>query len=707
MVSYKKFGVKLMSCTRFFRVLIPVILMFFCTQVQAASTEWFKNDEISLRVIAGGYVDNNNDKLLQMGLHFTLAPHWKTYYRSPGDGGLPVKIEWTKTENVEAPYLIWPTPTRYVEVEAVQSFGYKDELVLPIYAKVIDPTKPVKIALKADYAVCNEICIFFKKDFELEIPANHSDDASKELINRYVSYAPKATLPEGFEITEWTVSNENKTRGTLVVKAKTNVAFQNPDLIIEGPEYFRFPTPEVTLSQDKKSATFEVNYQISQEGKSLLKTPLNMILADGHKAIEKSVTFADISNKGGQLLYILLVAFLGGLILNVMPCVLPVLSIKLLSVIKHSESHVSTIRTSFLASAAGIVSSFLLLALLVTSLKAAGTQVGWGFQFQNTTFLVLMVLILSVFASNLWGLFEVGLPSWVGNKLASSKKANEHSLTGHFLSGVLATVLATPCSAPLVGTAIGFAFSQGALAMFAIFTAMGIGLAAPYLIFSLFPAMVKKLPKPGAWMIKVKYVLGTLLFITVVWVSWVITGQHGPATGITVLFCAALIPTLLVLGKMLPASIPHKWVHLVIVLVALIAFAAPTVISTTIEKPTTLTEWVPFDKSKIAPLVSEGRVVMVDVTADWCLTCKANKLLVLDRPEVVKILSNPRLVTMKADWTNPSEEITAYLKSFGRYGIPFNVIYGPKAPEGIPLPELLTQERLENALEQAGLEMNK
>jgi suppressor for copper-sensitivity B len=326
--------------------------------------------------------------------------------------------------------------------------------------------------------------------------------------------------------------------------------------------------------------------------------------------------------------------------------------LKLTSVLGHGGGVARDVRLSFLATAAGIGAAFVVLAATLSGLKLAGHAIGWGIQFQQPVFLAVLAILCLVFADNLWGWFEVPLPALAGDlALSADRRAARHKMVGAFLTGVFATVLATPCSAPFVGTAIGFALSRGPSDIFAIFLAMAVGLALPYLVVAAVPGLATRLPRPGRWMLWLKRLLGISMAATAVWLAWILAGQTG--------------------------------------LVGHPSAGRETV------------AWQSFDEAQIPALVASGKTVFVDVTADWCLTCKANKTLVIDQPPVSTALGGPATVPMVADWTRPDPAIATYLGKFDRYGIPLNVVYGPKAPQGIALPELLTDDAVLAALKQA------
>ncbi|MFK8036066.1 MAG: protein-disulfide reductase DsbD family protein, partial [Hyphomicrobiales bacterium] len=396
----------------------------------------------------------------------------------------------------------------------------------------------------------------------------------------------------------------------------------------------------------------------------------------------------------GQILMFAAFAFFGGLILNVMPCVLPVLSIKLASVLSHSDRPTHIVRGGFLMSALGVLTFMWALAAGILILQASGITVGWGLQFQSPVFLTIMFMILAVFATNLFGIFEISLPSKLQSRLANS--GGREGYLGDFATGAFAAVLATPCSAPFLGTAIAFALTGRSIDVVIIFTMLGIGLALPYLVFAARPEWIRYLPKPGRWMVIIKWVLGFLLALTAVWLLWVLSGVAGTWVAVAVLGLSLGFVLLTVVPKLgtYTRMVSLAATSIVAILTA-INFAAVLSVQAVSEN------WVAFDRGEIPRLVSQGNTVFVDVTADWCLTCKANKALVLDREPVAQLLMSNHVIKMQADWTRPDPKIARYLEANNRFGIPFNIIYGPNAPNGILLSEVLSSEKIKTALEEA------
>jgi suppressor for copper-sensitivity B len=378
--------------------------------------------------------------------------------------------------------------------------------------------------------------------------------------------------------------------------------------------------------------------------------------------------------------------------------VLPVLSIKLLGVVSHGGGDVRKVRLSFLASAAGILCSFLILAGALATLKAMGAMVGWGMQFQQPWFLIAMTLVVSVFAGNLFGLFEIRLPRLIAD--AGERAGHVSGLGGHFLTGALATLLATPCSAPFLGTAVGFALAQGTLEILAVLLAVGIGLAAPYLAVAVFPRLATRLPRPGPWMTVLRRILGLALAVTAAWLVSVLMAQIGGAGALAIGALAAATVGATTLSARASSGATARVAAAAALVLVLASFVIP-------QRPgldgngNARGLWRAFDERSIPDLVAAGHVVLVNVTADWCITCKVNETLVLARDDVREKLASDGVVAMQGDWTRPDPAISNYLARFGRYGIPFDAVYGPGLPHGEALPELLTAEIVIAALERA------
>jgi suppressor for copper-sensitivity B len=592
----------------------------------------------------------------------------------------------------------------------IETLGYGDELVLPVLARPERPGEPVKLRASVDYLVCEKICVPAHAELALDLPSGPATPSPfVDLIDRWRAKVPGDGQAAGLAIERASLVRDGQD-AVLAVKVAAREKMTAPDLIIEGPAGLRFDKVKARLEPDGKAGVLTARVLGDRtKPEELLTAGVTLTMLDAGRAMEAqravvAGTASDIGTAGdlGALVGILAVALLGGLILNLMPCVLPVLSLKLLSVVGHGGGDRREVRLGFLASAAGIIVSFLLLAGAALALRAGGLSVGWGIQFQQPVFIAAMAVIVMLFAFNLFGWFEIGGPRWAF--AAAESRAASHGLLGHFLTGVLATLLATPCSAPFLGTAIGFALSRGALEIVAVFLALGIGLALPYLLVAAFPGLATMMPRPGRWMLRLRQVLGLAMAATAAWLVVVLATQRGiaPAAVLTVMLLALALG--FAFAERLPALV-RRAAPVAVALFALATVAAAAVVPAADRDGGAAAKnqfWQNFDEAEITALVGRGKVVFVDVTAEWCITCQANKALVLNRGEVSKRLGGGDIVAMRADWTRPDPVIARYLAKFGRYGIPFNVVYGPAAPQGIPLPELLTQDAVLVAMDQAG-----
>jgi suppressor for copper-sensitivity B len=384
---------------------------------------------------------------------------------------------------------------------------------------------------------------------------------------------------------------------------------------------------------------------------------------------------------GGSLVFTLLIAVLGGLILNAMPCVLPVLSLKVFGLVRSAGHGRGEVVRGALATAAGILASFLTLALVAIAAHAAGSAVGWGVQFQHPGFVAFLAVVVILFCLNLWGLFEVPLPQSLARLGGTGPR---EGVAGHFFSGLFATLMATPCSAPFLGPAIGYALAQKAPTVLAVFAALGLGMALPYLLIAAAPGVARFLPRPGNWMETVRGVMGFLLAASAVWLLYVLSSQVAPET----LAAIELGLLAIALFTWLRHRIAVQGVPRALALAGIAAAIAVTLFtaggsrgeartSLTASKPAGLIPWVTFDRARAESLARGGQLVFVDVTADWCFTCKVNERLVLDTPEVAKVFEEHNVVPMRADWTNRDDTIGKFLAEHGRYGIPFYLLYRP------------------------------
>ena len=697
--------------SRFLAVSLAILALVTAAQpggrpARAAATPWLDHDHAQVRLLAESDSVGGGESVY-LGLQFDLAPGWKIYWRDPGDAGFPPALDWQGSSNLASAELQWPVPRRFTLFD-LQTFGYGGAVVLPILARLERAGEAVSLRAQLSYLVCSEICVPHDGQFAMDLPAGPMTSSPEVfLVQEARALVPGEGAEEGLSLESALLSGTTESP-LLKVVARSDIPFQSPDVLVEGPPGFLFDAPQVALSEGGRRAELTVTTGRSAVAKGVLEgKQLTLTVTDGQRGLESAVILRhDVMPASGQaagglsLLAVLGLALLGGLILNLMPCVLPVLSIKLLSVVSHGGRDRGAVRVSFLASAAGIVFSFLVLAGVAVALKAAGMAAGWGIQFQQPLFLSAMALVVTLFALNLLGLFEIPLPAWLGDLATAGGQGEAHGLAGHFATGAFATLLATPCTAPFLGTAVGFALAGGALDILLVFATLGLGLALPYLLVAALPGLATRLPRPGRWMVVLRRILGLFLAGTAVWLLSVLAGQVGGTAALLVGALLVALGLIFLLGRGWRGTARAG----AVAALALAAFVVPAGFAATVAPPSTADDtgqWRAFDQAEIDRLIADGKVVFVDVTADWCITCLYNKTGVMEQGEVAARLGNGAVVTMRRDWTRPSDEIAAYLAGFGRYGIPFNAVYGPGAPQGAPLPEILTSDSVLEALDQA------
>lgn len=670
---------------------LAVGVLMAAQPARAAETAspWFVTDQGRVRLVAGqGSV--GSDSTVPLGLEFQLRPHWKIYWRSPGDAGYPPRVDWSGSRNLRSTTLRWPVPKRFT-VLGLQTIGYEDHVVLPITATVTKPGEVLDLRAALSYLTCSDICVPYETTLRLAVPSGDgapSGDAG--LIARFVAREPAHQQTAALSLRTATVIPGM--HPMLELRVAATPPLQSPDAFVEAHD-IDFGPPEIS------SVDADTVMRLAMTGPrahdvNVVHDRFGVTLVDGDHALETSVipVLGAAAPDAGVFLRIVGIAFIGGFILNFMPCVLPVLSLKLVGIAGVGGRARRHIRLGLLASAAGVIAAFLVLGGVTIALRDTGFAVGWGIQFQQPLFLIFMLALVTLFAANLWGLFEVPLPSAVAQW---GGRDHGRGMIGNFAAGAFATLLATPCSAPFVGTAVGFALAAGSAACLAIFLAMGMGLALPYLAIAAVPGLVSWLPRPGRWMIVLRRVLGWALAATAIWLVWVLSAESGMVAALAALALMAAVLLVLYLLRRIPAR-----AALVAALIAL-AFLIPVALPEPERSAPAVEQgfWQPFDPGAISRLVGEGRTVFVDVTADWCLTCKLNERLAIDTPAVRQRLAAKGVVAMRADWTRPSDRIERYLRGFGRYGIPFNAVYGPAVPEGRALPELLTPDAVAAALD--------
>lgn len=667
-----------------------------------------------------------------MALRLKMDDHWHTYWRNPGDSGMATAIQWTLPEGFTAGPLQWPYPQE-IALAPLVSYGYEGEVFL--LAEITPPAslqsgQSVAIGAYTSWLVCKDICLPGESGYSVSLPVNRE---APQPDTRWADAFAKTRAQLPINIPDWKV--------TVAVTDTVVKVHATPPSWFTGTlsDIRLFPYSDAIVDHAAGHSVYRTasGYLVTMRRSAVMKTiPSHvegvLVASDGWRgkgsepalaflapveatvpiatgslgAIGATTTTAEV----GGIWAALALAFVGGMVLNLMPCVLPVLSIKILGFVHQAGDKGSSSWRHGATFTAGVLLSFLALAGALLTLRAGGEQLGWGFQLQSPAFLVLLSSFIFLFGLSLFGVFEIGT-SLAG---AGGRLDSKSGYTGSFVSGVLATVVATPCTAPFMGPALGFALVQPPILALSIFAALGLGMAAPYLLLSSVPSLLRYVPKPGAWMESFKQFMGFLMMATVVWLVWVLALQTDPNFVATLLGCFVLLGIgAWVVGRWAGLMATKKtrltaWTVAVMLTGVGIALplglapdsaAGPVVTSRTGTGASGL-KWEPFSQSRVNELLAKGTPIFVDFTAAWCLSCQVNERVVLHSSEVVEAFEKTGIVALKADWTSRDPEITAALAAFGRNSVPLYVLYtGNKEDAPQLLPEILTTGAVLSALE--------
>ncbi len=606
-------------------------------------------------------------KTAWIGLRIQHQPHWHTYWRNPGESGMPTSLAWTLPAGLTIGEIAWPLPKR-IATGGLINFGYEDDLLLPMQISIpAAQISPITVSAKANWLICKEVCIPEEGVVSLTIPVQK--DAAKpgavaalftKALNAQPAYMAEAGArgvgaqrsADALALTFAEIPAAQLrdayffpfTEGIIAPSAPQEIYANGTQLALKTKLAANAPATDSIsgVLSINNAQGFVINAKVQSAPQVSLPTGLTRI-----STAVNGKSLAPESFGGGANLTLLAAfafAFFGGMILNLMPCVFPVLSIKILGFAQHAGDNKSVMRSHGVAYSLGVVATFLALAGALLAVRAAGSNVGWGFQLQHPVVIGVLLLVFLAIGLNLLGVFEF--------RFAPQVEGGEHQnpLINAFLSGVLAVIAASPCTAPFMGAALGFALTQSAATSLAIFAALGIGMALPYALLSWFPGWLKKLPRPGNWMNTMKKWLSLPMFATVAWLGWVLWLQLAPMP-------ASELPA---------AQISQE-------------------------------KWKPWDEAAIQASLAQGKPVFVDFTAAWCVSCQANKKLVLNTEAVSAAFAQKNVSLMRADWTKQDPKITDALKALGRSGVPVYVLHRPgKAP--LLLPEILTAGIVKDAL---------
>ena len=675
-----------------FRILIISLLMWLtCSFAQARQSLPLDTGNTEIMLISD--VDT-----AAPGASFTVAlrmkfdGNWYTYWRNAGDSGEPVHIVWDLPDGVTAGPISWPAP-KTKTVGPIVSYAMDIDVWLPVEISLnenIDPNAPITLRAHAYYLVCDDICI--PEDGALTLPMavgpKVENPTHSVLIKSAQSKIPKLGKAQGsahlengqvvFNITSLPNGFES---AALFPNENPVIIHSNPIDLANGQNGNRYSAVAGYGWDDGVSESFEATL-VAEDGRAIV-VPI---------ATDRTIDIGPVKS-GGQTANIgfwgaLIGAFIGGLILNLMPCVFPIISLKALSLSKTAHSERTEVRSAAWAYTAGVLVSFVLFAGLITGLKAGGASIGWGFQLQSPWLVGLLSLLLFTIGLNLLGVFE--LSGRIQNIGINS--VNKSGAVPSFLTGVLAVIVATPCTAPFMASAVGLALASSAAVTLAIFLALGAGFALPFLLVAYVPGLLTRLPKPGAWMEYFKQFLAFPMFAAAIWLAWVLSLQAG-AAGTLKLLSAGLIISF---GIWIINRGSNTW-KIIGGITILIAFLLP--FSLTPSNQTTNLSAKTWSAQAVAAARAEGRPVFVDFTAAWCVTCKVNEGLVLKKTKTAKLFERTDTEFLIADWTNKDDVIAAELKRYGRAGVPLYLAYKPGAAEAEVLPQVLTYEILKDALE--------
>ncbi|KTD37384.1 thiol:disulfide interchange protein [Legionella moravica] len=648
---------------------------------------------------------SNSDSIKQghdifVGVQMKLPKGWETFWRTPGEVGYGAKFSWEGSQNLKQAEVWWPWPMRIKSNDFIANV-YKNEVMFPIKIVPIDPTKTLTLNLKLDYLLCNPTaCVPQQTQLGLILPPGDAAlSPNAKLIDKAIEAIPKSGNTDNLAIHDVAVTHQDDASANLKVNVRSAEDLKDAQLFIEGADGLLFNVPKLTqIDKNQGYYTIQVKKNAASESDQtlalLLKQPFQLTLVNNQHAISLSKQVndsqalsklngtnqtepvTDEQNDSYWLGTIVLFAFLGGLILNLMPCVFPILSLKILTLHSFKNKRMHGVFYTL-----GVLVFFFIIALVTLLLQNLGSQVGWGFQMQSPFVLILLIFLFALITLNLFGFFDI--PFSLSTNLRWQKT---HELLYAFGTGVLAAVVTTPCSAPFMATAVGVAISQGSWVAFLIFLSLGFGFALPYLFLCMLPNNKVILPKPGAWMEKLKQFLGFPMLLSVIWLLWVAGFQmsHDSVMMLLVSLC------FLLLFFWFLSTVRHgalRWIAL-LVSFALVMYPLYWINQELTQKHQHIQTYE-YSSEKLDDLLKNHQKVFVYATAAWCITCKFNEKIAIDTNEVHSFFNKEQIIVIKADWTNKNDAILKYLQQFDRAGVPLYVYY-PKSGNPVVLPQILT-----------------
>ncbi len=710
--------------------LLPWLCLLWCSLASATSSGWVQSTHLKAELVSE-YRQLQPGQTVTLALHTQHEPHWHSYWLNPGDSGLATTINWQLPAGVTAGDIQWPTP-QAIRIPPLVNYGYENQTIL--LSQVTLPAdftaSSLQLTATVDWLVCKEICIPASAQLSLTLPVAATAVLSDEAAPLF-SIA-RAAMPQPLTVSGRYQMQDQHFSAVIELP----IDLQASAFFVGAGELVDHAAPQQLLFQDGKLLLQQAqNTYFSQAPAEL---PLVLITADGARYLSLKFEPSVVSTGSAgtpnpadskpqpasknlndtsaqptdfsisQLSLMLLFALVGGLILNLMPCVFPVLSLKALS-LSRAGQQIAAQRAEALWYCVGVVVSFVLLAALLLLLRASGESLGWGFQLQNPLLVVLLAFLLFALGLSLSGLLQFGL----GLMNSGQQLTQQSGHPGSFYTGVLAVVVASPCTAPMMGTALGYAATQSAPVALLVFTALGLGMALPFLLLAMWPQLAAKLPKPGPWMEQLKHWLAVPLYLSAVWLLWVYGRQTSvDALALALLGLVALAVACWQWGLVQTAkqqgnkTLLKQVIALIALLLALLSISQPELTATSAQSKdgsapsksnSELGSAEIWSAARLQELRAQGKPVLVNMTADWCITCLVNERVALDTAQSKAAMQQYQLAYLKGDWTKQDPAISRYLKQYGRDGVPLYVLYFP-GQDGQVLPQILTPNTLSEAL---------
>ena len=644
-------------------------LLFFCVAINAVTVN---TGHANVSLVKYENTQGNQNRNL-IGIRMDMQKNWHTYWKNPGDSGGPIKVNWSHDDNVSISELNWPTPS-LIPYEPLMTYGYKDFVIFP-FEITNSNNKNSVIEASIDFLICDDICVP-EKAF---IKTNLQDIETDNLLYEWFLRVPAQTLP---------------VRASLD-KDFINIRFSSP-FNVTSAIFFVDDQDIVEHASDQILSKEENNYLLRVkkiEDMGILDNLSGVISINNNESfiINAEIDGASQNSLNISFLQALIFAFVGGLILNLMPCVFPIISLKVLSFVSMSNQSPSKIRAHALSFCTGVMISFLMIGLAMILLKQAGLFLGWGFQLQSPVIVGLLSLLMFVIGLVLLSDINIGSSLTRLGGVGSSD-----NLIGSFSTGILAVIVASPCTAPFMGAALGYALIQPSGVTLPVFSALGLGFAFPYFMLSASPNLINYLPKPGSWMVTLKEFFAFPMFATSIWLIWVFSFQTSSNEVIFLLITILLISLLIWIASKI--NKPNYSMVIFIVAIFIIFFQFKDISSKELQSPNALKlesfNYVEWNENIENEYQNKNQAYLINFTAAWCITCQTNDKIALSRPNIKEYIYENNIEYIVADWTNKNDDILKTLESYNRNGVPLYIFWKPGMKESKILPAILTEQIL-------------